>query len=409
VIARGRLLAVHEATAEAALPLAAVGDIVRVQTARAVVAARVIAVRAENVRLAPFDALDGAAAGDLVCSDPRGDTHVLGTALLGRAIDANGTALDGGPPPVGLERCVTGGEDGEPLSPDRPLWTGVRAIDALLTIGRGARVGIFAPAGAGKSTLLRAMVRGVRADAVVVGAVGERGREAGEWIAACDARTTVICARGDRPPAQRVRAAHLAVAQACALRAHGLDVLLVLDSLARVAYAMRELAVAAGESLGRGGYPAATPALLARLVERAGVRRSGSVTLIATVLSDGDPRDPVCEIARSLLDGHIELDPALASRGRFPAIAVGASASRTMHAVVAPAHREAAAAVRGALAALDACADLRSVGMMPHDPLALRALAAEEALEEFLRQGPEVADPQGTLSELQVLADMVKG
>ena len=231
----------------------------------------------------------------------------LGTCALGRAIDAFGAPLDGGPPLLGrtvaLALRAPRPNEREPI--ERPLWSGVRVLDALLTFGRGARLGIFGPPGAGKSTLVESIVDGCAADAVVVGLAGERGREAQRWIARLDERTTIVCATSDRPASERIAAAAVAIAQARALCDRGLHVLFVLDSLARVAAAAREIAVAAGESVGRGGYPPSVFATLARYVECAGALRCGSVTLVATVLSDGDERDPVSEAARSLLDGHI--------------------------------------------------------------------------------------------------------
>ena len=259
---------------------------------------------------------------------------------FGRALDATRAPLDGGPPlrgrRVSLE--LRSPRPNERTAIGEPLWTGIRVVDALLTIGRGARVGIFGAPGAGKTTLLESLVDGCAADAVVVALAGERGREAQHWIARRDERTTVVCATSDRPAYERVLAAHVAVAHAQALRERGLDVLLVLDSLARFAAASREIAVASGESAGRGGFPPSVFAELARLVEVAGAVRDGSITLIATVLSDGDDRDPVSEAARSVLDGHVALSVALAQAGWFPAVDVLGSTSRTMDMVASEPH-----------------------------------------------------------------------
>jgi FliI/YscN family ATPase len=333
----------------------------------------------------------------------------LGTALLGRAVDANAVPLDGGPVPRGLRGAIgapaPAPSQRSPIS--RPLWTGVRAIDALLTLGRGARVGIFGPPGAGKSSLLETIVRGTRADAVVVALAGERGREAQRWMAACDARTCIVCATGDRPAQERARVAELAFAQAGALAARGLHVLLVLDSLARVAYALRELGVQRGESVGRGGYPPGVVPRLAQLVERAGSFHIGSVTLLATVLHDGDDRDPISEAARSLLDGHITLSERLARAGSYPAIDVLASTSRTMPEVVSAAHLRDAGTVRAALAALAAHEDARALGLEPSTPALLAAIAAEPALHALLRQGPIPAAPGQALEALARTADML--
>ena len=221
-------------------------------------------------------------------------------------------------------------------------------VDALLTLGRGARVGIFGAPGAGKTTLLESLVDGCVADAVVVALAGERGREAQHWIARCDERTTVICATSDRPAQERVAAAHVAVAHAQALRERGLDVLLVLDSLARVAAASREIAVASGQSAGRGGYPPSVFAELARLVEVAGAVSDGSITLIATVLSDGDDRDPVSEAARSLRMGTSVFQSRSRTPGGFRPSMLS-STSRTMEMVASEAHLRDARALRHAL------------------------------------------------------------
>ena len=288
---------------------------------------------------------------------------------------------------------------------EHPLWTGVRCIDALLTIGRGARLGIFGEPGAGKSTLLETIVRGTNADVVALGLIGERGREAQRWLAARDPRTTVICATSDRSARERVHAAEFLFAHADALARRGLHVLVVLDSLARTAYALREIAVGRGESVGRGGYPPSVFAQLARLVERAGCFHGGSITLLATVLHDGDERDPVSEAARSLLDGHVQLSSRLAQAGRFPAIDVLASASRTMGEVVHERHGRAAAAVRAALARLEGCAEARALGIEPVDPATRAAVAAEGAIERLLRHGNQPSDPTATLEQLCEIAD----
>ncbi|HEY2554184.1 MAG TPA: EscN/YscN/HrcN family type III secretion system ATPase [Candidatus Cybelea sp.] len=333
----------------------------------------------------------------------------LGTCALGRAIDAAGRPLDDGPPLCGRAVSI---ELRPPRPAERapvvtPMWTGVRVVDGLLTIGCGARIGIFGAPGAGKTTLLEAFVNGCAADAVVVALVGERGREAQQWIARLDERTTLVCATSDRPARERFDAGVVAVAQARVLRERGLSVLLVLDSLARVAAALREIAVASGESSGRGGYPPSVFAELARVVEVAGVLAEGSVTLIATVLNDGDDRDPVSDGARSLLDGHIALSSALAQAGRFPAVDVLASTSRTMEMVADGTHLHAARTVRRAIAVLERVKDARSLGLESHEPAVRAAVAAEDRLEDFLRQAG-CCDPAETLTRLAALAVSVE-
>jgi type III secretion protein N (ATPase) len=279
----------------------------------------------------------------------------------------------------------------------------------LLALGRGARVGIFGSPGTGKSSLLESIVTGCEADAVVVALIGERGREAQQWIARCDERTTIVCATGDRCAPERVAAAWVATAHAAALRERGLHVLLVLDSLARFAAALREIALEAGESSGRGGYPPSVFAQLARLVEVPGALHGGSITMVATVLHDGDDRDPVSEAARSLLDGHLSLAVRLAQAGRFSAVDVLASASRTMASIVAREHLRAAHKVRRALALLERVEDARGLGITPSDPYALNVIAHEGRLEAFLRQGSERCSPRATLASLAELADTLEG
>ena len=348
--------------------------------------------------------------GDERTGELRAQLRRLRTALgLGRAFDAKGAPLDGGPAAPGLPAFIDRGV-ALPLQRraiDAPLWTGVTCIDALLTIGRGARVGIFGAPGVGKSTLLETIVSGAGADAVAVGLIGERGREAQRWIAARDERTTVICATSDRPAEERARAAEVLMAHAGTLAAGGLHVLVVLDSLARYGYALRELSVARGESVGRGGYPPSVFARMAQLVERAGAFAAGSITMIATVLSDGEERDPVSDAARSLLDGHLALSAKLAEAGRFPAVDVLGSASRTMDAVATPAHAGAAARIRAALACLSRCEDARSLGIEPEDPATRAAIAAEGGLEALLRQGRDPIGAARVLEALHQTADML--
>lgn len=395
----------------ARLPGAAVGEVVNVRSARESIRGVVCAVQRGSVTIVAHSAIEGVVCGDIIWSDPAALHLPLGMRLLGRAFDSSGVALDNEGMLSGRLTSIVR----EPLSPalrapvTAPLWTGVRLIDGLLTIGRGARVGLFGAPGAGKSTLLNVIARGVRADAVVVGLIGERGREAEEWIRCCDKRTSIVCAASDRSAAQRVHAARITMAQADALRARGLHVLVILDSLARFGSALRELAVASGEAVGRGGFPPSVFAELARLVEIGGSVTRGSISLIATVLSDGTERDPLSEAARSLLDGHIELSSRLADAGRFPAIDVSRSSSRTMGSVIEPEHRANAGVVRKALALLDRTEDARALGIAPGDSYGLLVQNAEPAIESFLRQGDVSIKPSRTLHELAGLADTLGG
>jgi flagellum-specific ATP synthase len=275
-----------------------------------------------------------------------------------------------------------------------PLGTGIRAIDALLTVGRGQRVGIFGGSGVGKSTLIGMMTRNTSADATVVGLVGERGREVGEFLE--DAlgeegrqRSVVLVSTSDQSPLMRMRAALAATAVAEYFAGQGKHVLLVLDSLTRFAMAAREVGLAAGEPATAKGYTPSVFTRLAKLVERAGNFQSGSITAFYTVLMEGDDQqDPLVDAVRSLLDGHVVLSRALASEGWYPPIEVLDSVSRLMPAVAAPEHREAAALVRRLLAAYARSQDLVRIGAYKAgaDQDLDRALRARPALREFLAQ-----------------------
>lgn len=410
MIAHGSVLSARGAILEVRLPGASIGDGVRIVSKAGGVRGTVHALSAARVLVVVHDGIDGIARGDEAMLDSLASCMPLGMPLVGRCIDARGNALDDGPPLRGRTQSIrlNAPTPAEREAVSRPFWSGIRAIDALLTLGRGARIGIFGRPGTGKSTLLQMLLQNASADAVVVGLIGERGREAEEWVRVAPCHASVVCATSDRSAAERIWAARVAVAQAASLRARGLHVLLILDSLARYAASLREVSIATGEPVGRGGYPPSVYADLARYVEVAGNAQGGSITLVATVLSEDDERDPVSDAARSLLDGHIQLSPDLAQRGRFPAIAIPASVSRTMHVVVDPTHAERAALVRRAVCVLSESEQARALGIVPADPFALRAIALEEALDAFLRQSSPAEHPRRTLSALADLADRLR-
>ena len=407
VIARGHVVEVRSGHVRVALPSARVGETVCVARAEgSAITGTVRALDSDGVLIALHSSERAVSRGAPAWVDVSGNRLPLGTCALGRTLDGRGAALDAGPPLAGPAFSVEMPAPalGRRTAAPEPFWTGIRALDGLLPIARGARIGIFGSAGLGKTTLLRMLLEGSEADATVVALVGERGREARGLIDSADRHTTIVCATGDRTAAERWRAARLAMAQAQALCRRGLDVLLVLDSLARAAAALRELGVAAGESVGRGGFPPSVVAELARLLECAGSFRCGTITLVATVLADGDDRDPICEAARSLLDGHVQLAESRAHAGRYPAIDVPASASRTARDAASPQHLRDARIVRAAVALLDRTADARMLGVAASGDALERALAAQDAIEAFLCQNAGGAEPARTLDDLGRLA-----
>ncbi|MDH5206806.1 MAG: FliI/YscN family ATPase, partial [Hylemonella sp.] len=323
----------------------------------------------------------------------------LGAGLLGRVVNALGEPMDHQGPLVDVNSCAL---DHEPINAmDRdpvrePLDTGVRAINALLTVGRGQRIGLFAGSGVGKSVLLGMMARYTRADVIVVGLIGERGREVKEFIEDIlgpegRARSVVVAAPADAPPLLRLQGAAYATAVAENFRDSGKHVLLLMDSLTRYAMAQREIALAVGEPPATKGYPPSCFAKLPQLVERSGNGRNGvgSITAFYTVLTEGDDQqDPIADAARAILDGHIVLSRALAESGHYPAIDIGQSASRVMHNVVPPTHFEAARRFRAINARYESGRDLVQIGAYTHgsDPMLDEAIRLHEPMATFLQQ-----------------------
>ena len=365
----------------------------------AAVLADVVGLESGDAILVPLSGLVGISADAEVRALGDAGTIPVSEALLGRVLDGFGRPLDGGPP-AETRGATPSSALAEPPGPlersrvERPVATGVRLIDALATVGVGQRVGVFAPAGAGKSTLLGMLAAGSDADVIVVGLVGERGREVREFLEdilgpEARARSTVVVATSDRPSMERVAAARTATAVAEGFRRRGLSVLLLIDSVTRYARALREVGLAVGEPPVRQGFPPSVFAELPRLFERAGNDANGSVTAFYTVLTDDDDGlDPVAEETRSILDGHLVLSRRVAETGRYPAVDVGASLSR-LFARLAPApQREAAARLRALLAKYRDVEFLIQVGEYESgaDALADEAVRLREPIERFLSQ-----------------------
>ena len=330
----------------------------------------------------------------------------LGNGLLGRVVDAQGMPMDRQGPISDvvsrpLDRKPINAMDRAPVR--RPLDTGVRAINALLTVGRGQRIGLFAGSGVGKSVLLGMMARYTQADVIVVGLIGERGREVKEFIedilgAEGRARSVVVAAPADAPPLLRLQGASYATAIAESFRDQGQHVLLLMDSLTRYAMAQREIALAIGEPPATKGYPPSCFAKLPQLVERSGngLNGVGSITAFYTVLTEGDDQqDPIADAARAILDGHIVLSRTLAESGHYPAIDVEQSASRVMHNVVSRDHFELARRFRAIYSKFERGRDLVQIGAYAQgsDPALDEAISLHDGMSQFLQQDMYEAAP----------------
>jgi flagellum-specific ATP synthase len=353
--------------------------------------------------------------GDQVVVFGRRPSLRLSEQLLGRVLDGAGQPMDGGGAPVCRERAALDREAPQALARTRievPLGCGIRAIDGFLTCGRGQRVGIFGGSGVGKSTLIGMMARNTNADLTVLGLIGERGREVGELLNALGAvgraRSVVVVSTSDQDPLLRIRAGLAATTIAEYFCERGKHVLLVVDSLTRLAMAQREIGLAAGEPPTAKGYTPSVFTLLARLIERAGSFGSGTITGFYTVLMEGDDEnDPLVDAARALLDGHVMLDRKLGARNHYPPISILDSISRIMPTVVTTEHLAKAAAIRRLLATYKASEELIRIGAYQKggDADLDRAIALMPALDGFLMQSMgEAAAMTDSLAQLMALA-----
>ena len=415
---RGRVTDVRGLLIKGAVPGVRVGEVCEISAAAGrSVRAEVVGFEAgEEVLLMPLDRLDGLGLDSGI--RPTGGVLSVptGPELTGRILDGLGRPLDGRPLHASGPGYPVHAAPPDPLSRrriTRPLATGVRAVDGLLTVGEGQRVGLFSGAGVGKSTLMGMIARHTEADVVVVALIGERGREVRDFLETNlgDAlgRCVVIAATSDQPAMVRYKSAAVAMAVAESFRDAGRRVLLLMDSVTRFARAAREVGLAVGEPPARQGFPPSVFSALPALLERAGNSAVGSITAFCTVLVAADDfrDDPVADEAMSVLDGHIVLSRAAASRGHFPAVDVLRSVSRLMEDIAEPARRAAAAKVRRLLAAHESARDLLMVGAYRKggDPAVDEAVARMPAIEAFLRQPPtERADPAETLRRLVAAA-----
>ena len=363
------------------------------------VEAEVVGFAGERLYLMPTGDPHGLGPSARVVPRQRAGAIRVGPQLLGRVIDGAAQPLDGKGPIECDERVRLTGTPMNPLSRQpisQPLDVGVRAINSLLTVGRGQRVGLFAGSGVGKSVLLGMMARYTSADVIVVGLIGERGREVKEFVDRIlgpedRQRAVVIATPADTPPLMRLHGAWLATSVAEYFRDRGSSVLLIMDSLTRFAQAQREIGLAIGEAPATKGYPPSVFARLPQLVERAGngAAGSGSITAFYTVLVEGDDQsDPIADAARAILDGHIVLSRRLAETGHYPAIDIEASVSRAMHEIASPAQVELARRFRQVLGVHEHNRDLISIGAYQKgsDPRIDAAIARWPRMQTFLQQ-----------------------
>jgi len=400
LIVEGKLTRMVGLTLEAIGCRAAVGGRCLVETPHGrVIEAEVVGFAGERIYLMPTGDIHGLEPDCRVIPMGRACSAKVGFGLLGRVIDGGGKPLDGrGPLLTEASMPLTG----KPINPlarkpiHEPLDVGVRAINAMLTVGRGQRLGLFAGTGVGKSILLGMMTKYTSADVVVVGLIGERGREVNEFVQKILGseglrRAVVVATPADYPPLMRMHGALLATAVAEFFRDQGLNVLLLMDSLTRFAQAQREIALAIDEPPATKGYPPSVFAKLPQLVERAGNgdEGEGSITAFYTVLAEGDDtNDPIADAARGVLDGHIVLSRALADAGHYPAIDVEASVSRVMQDIADEQHMAQARRLKRLYSAFQQNRDLISVGAYQHgaDPRIDEAIAMNPGIVGFLQQ-----------------------
>ncbi|WP_299074798.1 flagellar protein export ATPase FliI [uncultured Paraglaciecola sp.] len=400
IVASGKLVRGIGLTLEAVGCQMPVGSQCLIQTIEGEIEAEVVGF-AENITyLMPTEAVKGIVPGSRVQPLNREQGLAVGMELLGRVVDGNGQPLDG-LGPIKAEKRVP--LTRPPMNPllrkpiKQPLDVGVRAINSIVTVGLGQRMGLFAGSGVGKSVLMGMMTRGTSADVVVVGLVGERGREVKEFIQDIlgeeeRAKSVVVASPADTSPLMRLKGCETAVTIAEYFRDKGLNVLLLIDSLTRYAMAQREIALAVGEPPATKGYPPSVFARLPALVERAGngSENQGSITAFYTVLTEGDDlQDPIADAARAILDGHIVLSRQLADSGHYPAIDIEASISRVMPMVVSEEHVQGARRIRQVYSNYQRNRDLISIGAYTKgtDPRVDLAINAEPAINAFLQQG----------------------
>ncbi len=417
VRAEGRVAQVVGLVIESIGPAARLGELclISADPTAPSIAAEVVGFRQERLLLMPLGDMSGIMPGSEVVATGRPLSVGVGRALLGRVLDGLGRPIDGLGTPQGLIRVPVDAAPPNPLTRQRirdVMPFGVRALDAVLTCGRGQRLGIFAGSGVGKSTLLGMITRQARSDITVVCLVGERGREVRDFIERDLgpeglARSIVVVATSDQSALQRIKAAYTATAIAEHFRDEGLDVVLLMDSVTRFAMAQREVGLSIGEPPTTKGYTPSVFAHLPRLLERAGTATRGSITGLYTVLVEADDfNEPISDAVRGILDGHVILSRALAAQNHFPAIDVLESVSRVMPELVSEEHLKSAGWLREVLATHRQAQDLINIGAYQRgsNPQIDAAISFIDPCNEFLRQGVhEQANYDSVVAELQQL------
>lgn len=403
-------------------PAAAVGTFCEIQTRQGrTIRTQVAGFRNGRILSVPLEEIGGVEPGDAIHARWADSQIGVGPELLGRVLDGFGKAMDDGPPVEIVSRYDLFATPPGPLEREhigRPLVTGIRAIDSLLPCGLGQRIGIFGGSGVGKSTLLGCMARDNSADVSVIALIGERNREVREFLdhelgEEGRRRSVVVVATSDQPAPLRIRACFVATAVAEYFRDQGKNVLLVMDSVTRLAMAQREIGLAAGEPPSQKGYTPSVFALLPKIFERAGAFRKGTITGFFTVLVEGDDlNEPITDAVRSILDGHIVLARNLGAAGHYPAIDVLSSVSRVASKVAASDHLKNAQKVREALSCYQTSEDLINLGayISGTNPKLDLSIKARERILTFLRQSPaEKASQKETLTALSEIASVLQG
>ncbi|WP_155590230.1 flagellar protein export ATPase FliI [Lysinibacillus cavernae] len=399
----GRVTRVVGLMIESQGPDSSIGDVCKihvetVNNGHQIILAEVVGFKDEIVVLMPFTSLREISIGCLVEGTSAPLEVKVGPELIGKVLDSMGNPIDGSILPKGLMTVPTEQDPPNPLTRppiDQRLEVGVKAIDGMLTVGNGQRVGIFAGSGVGKSTLLGMIARNTQADLNVIALIGERGREVREFIerdlgSEGLRRSIVVAATSDQPALMRIKGAFTATAIAEYFRNRGLNVMLMMDSVTRVAMAQREIGLATGEPPAQKGYTPSVFAILPKLLERTGTNEKGSITAFYTVLVDGDDmNEPIADTVRGILDGHIVLDRNLANKGQYPAINVLKSVSRLMNHVAEPEHKKAAERLRELYYTYDKSEDLINIGAYKRGTSKEidEAINYEPLITTYLKQG----------------------